>query len=427
MPGTSLQTLLEQGWRPSVDEIRDIARQALELLVYLHGLDPPVLHRDIKPANLLRDAQGRISLVDFGAARHGLLRSSSVTVAGTFGYLAPEQFCGHALPASDLYALGTTLIHLLSCRHPAELPREGLQLRFRDYVQADLDLLDWLELLVDAEPEMRPSSAAQALELLDRPHFLGPHPLVEATPWPRIRSLRQGEWLVLDIGAAGWKALLLGLLWLDGPALLLAAASFWLGAALHNFYFAFILIPLFFWIFIGTSLMFEWGFNRRQLWLNKEKLYVMTKPVKKLENTNLNDVCLPEKIDLPLGKGSVPGILPLGTIQFLQLMIDPLPEGLNSETLRHPLVKLLARLPCTRLQARSDITYHYNTPTGSVQLGIPLTPGLTLAQARWIRRELLEYLLRYQPDAAARNTLLQLRDLEREEQAEQGLGKLYSS
>ena len=48
----------------------DVADQVLDILVYLHSQNPPVVHRDIKPANLILERHtGRIKLVDFGLAR----------------------------------------------------------------------------------------------------------------------------------------------------------------------------------------------------------------------------------------------------------------------------------------------------------------------------------------------------------------------
>ena len=49
--------------------MQQIAREVLDILVYLHGLSPPVLHRDIKPSNLILGEDQLIYLVDFGAVQ----------------------------------------------------------------------------------------------------------------------------------------------------------------------------------------------------------------------------------------------------------------------------------------------------------------------------------------------------------------------
>lgn len=58
--GNSLQQLLAAGKHFTKSQVRSIATGILEILTYLHGLNPPVLHRDIKPSNLIwgEDEQG---------------------------------------------------------------------------------------------------------------------------------------------------------------------------------------------------------------------------------------------------------------------------------------------------------------------------------------------------------------------------------
>jgi serine/threonine protein kinase len=94
----------------------------LDILEYLHARSPPVLHRDIKPANVILRPDGAPVLVDFGAVRT-VFRAAAEggsTVVGTFGYMPFEQYMGQASPASDLYALGATLLHVITGRGPAE-------------------------------------------------------------------------------------------------------------------------------------------------------------------------------------------------------------------------------------------------------------------------------------------------------------------
>ncbi|MEY3329957.1 MAG: hypothetical protein RLZZ115_2840, partial [Cyanobacteriota bacterium] len=115
IPGSSLQDLLEKGHRFTEAKVKKIAKDILKILIYLHELSPPVLHRDIKPSNLILDGSEQIYLVDFGAVQaQASVTGVTFTVVGTSGYAPLEQFWGRAVAASDLYALGATLIHLLT-------------------------------------------------------------------------------------------------------------------------------------------------------------------------------------------------------------------------------------------------------------------------------------------------------------------------
>jgi serine/threonine protein kinase len=96
--GSSLYNLVQNGWHITEEEVKKIAIQILEILNYIHQLSPPVIHRDIKPQNLIRNENGNIYLVDFGAVQD-LYRNTlnlTGTIVGTFGYMSPEQFRGKA-------------------------------------------------------------------------------------------------------------------------------------------------------------------------------------------------------------------------------------------------------------------------------------------------------------------------------------------
>ena len=69
--GKSLNKLVEENFRTNEQQIKDIAEQILEILIYLHSLTPAVIHRDIKPQNIIRDKNGKVFLVDFGAVQIG--------------------------------------------------------------------------------------------------------------------------------------------------------------------------------------------------------------------------------------------------------------------------------------------------------------------------------------------------------------------
>ncbi len=167
IPGKSLQTLVEEGRRCSESDIYDWASQVLEILIYLHEQNPPILHRDIKPSNLILTPSHVVFLVDFGAVQSQWPQTGvSFTVVGTYGYTPLEQFGGQAVPASDLYSLGASLLHLLTGLPPAELAQPDLQLQFRDRITLSNHLATWLERMTAPALADRFDTARAALSAL---------------------------------------------------------------------------------------------------------------------------------------------------------------------------------------------------------------------------------------------------------------------
>jgi serine/threonine protein kinase len=121
--GPTLAARVENEGPLTGEEVERVLRRLLDLLSYLHGLNPPVIHRDINPKNLLLRSDGQVSLVDFGAIQDRLRAASSggSTTVGTLGYMPLEQLRGDARPASDLYALGVTMLVAASGKSPSDL------------------------------------------------------------------------------------------------------------------------------------------------------------------------------------------------------------------------------------------------------------------------------------------------------------------
>ena len=166
--GASLKELLVQGQKFTELQVEDIVIDTLEILIYLHGLNPPVLHRDIKPSNLIWSDRQEIYLVDFGAVQDkASAEGKTFTVVGTYGYAPMEQYGGRSVPASDLYGLGATAIHLLTGISPAELPQDDdLNIQFRDRSGASPQLIDWVQKMTAPSVKRRFTSAKEALEAL---------------------------------------------------------------------------------------------------------------------------------------------------------------------------------------------------------------------------------------------------------------------
>jgi serine/threonine protein kinase, bacterial len=110
--------VLEHG-TVSLAQAIDWMIQLCDILGYIHQQQPPLIHRDVKPANILvRAIDRRIFLLDFGAVKEiGTLGGTKI---GAPDYMAPEQNSGQPCTQSDLYAIGPTLIFLLTGRNPAD-------------------------------------------------------------------------------------------------------------------------------------------------------------------------------------------------------------------------------------------------------------------------------------------------------------------
>jgi hypothetical protein len=167
--GESLASLKKRGGLLSEPDVVRLLRDASEVLDYLQSRAPPVIHRDLKPGNVIRRPDGSFAFVDFGAVRAKLRSEGGSTIVGTFGYMAPEQFQGRALPASDVYAVGATALSLLTGQEPENLPHRGLAIDVRAALQgrASRPLVGALEQMLDPDPDRRAARIAPVLARLE--------------------------------------------------------------------------------------------------------------------------------------------------------------------------------------------------------------------------------------------------------------------
>jgi serine/threonine protein kinase len=137
------------------------------------------VHQDIKPENIvLRESDAQLVLIDLGAVRY-IDASQSLNseiqrgvqlypVIGTPGYQSAEQAEGRPNQTSDYYAIGRTLMHLLTGVHPTELPAsESGQLMWRDLTEVSAPLADLIDRLAAPNQIHRPSTAKDILGYLD--------------------------------------------------------------------------------------------------------------------------------------------------------------------------------------------------------------------------------------------------------------------
>ncbi len=162
--GESLDRILKESVHFTEEQAQETALQITDALCYLESRDPPVCHLDIKPSNLIRRPDGRIVLVDFGAAWK---EKTQRVRMGTDGYAAPEQYAPdkEADIRSDIYALGALLYRMLTGKTWSGF------LRGSQIPNCPEDLAAIVSRCLEEDPGMRFQSASslrQALELRQR-------------------------------------------------------------------------------------------------------------------------------------------------------------------------------------------------------------------------------------------------------------------
>jgi len=170
VPGADLEETRASGRLFATEEVMRIGRQLVDVLIYMHRRRPPIIHRDVKPRNIVLRPDGVPVLVDFGAVRNTVVDAAvgGATVVGTFGYMAPEQLRGHAEPASDVYALGATLLFMLTGRDPSDFDHEALKLDLRKDSGLSEPVVQLLEAMLEPAVEVRKSMMPQLVRGFDR-------------------------------------------------------------------------------------------------------------------------------------------------------------------------------------------------------------------------------------------------------------------
>jgi serine/threonine protein kinase len=152
-------------------------RQLAEILHYVHTHN--FIHRDIKPSNIIVRPNQSLALIDFGGARQttstyyakiGGRSLDLVTRVHTIGYTAPEQLNGKAIPQSDFFSLGKTLINALTGKEFRELPSDpetGELLWQQEAKHCDPPLLRFIEDLASQGMARRPKTSQEILNFLN--------------------------------------------------------------------------------------------------------------------------------------------------------------------------------------------------------------------------------------------------------------------
>ena len=152
LEGKTLKEWIEKG-QFSEDDVRSFLTYILPVLTYLHNKN--IYHRDISPDNIILGKRTKLPhLIDFGGVKKATVsalypHTNSETILHKRGYSPPEQYRDQCFPSSDLYALGVTVVAMLTRNlNPEELRDPNTwDWEWRSHVQTSVSPL--LEATID--------------------------------------------------------------------------------------------------------------------------------------------------------------------------------------------------------------------------------------------------------------------------------------
>jgi serine/threonine-protein kinase len=118
--GQTLEHLILREGALELTRALDFACQMCNAVDHAHRAG--VLHRDLRPGNMLVSESGMLKVTDFGTSRFLEIAAHGTTVIGSPPYMAPEQFYGKAVFASDVYSIGVTIYQMLTGSMPYDTP-----------------------------------------------------------------------------------------------------------------------------------------------------------------------------------------------------------------------------------------------------------------------------------------------------------------
>ena len=120
VPGETLEHVIMRDGALDLNHALDLTCQICNAVDHAHRAG--ILHRDLRPGNMLVSESGLLKVTDFGTSRFLEIAAHGTTVIGSPPYMAPEQFHGKAVFASDVYSVGVTMYQMLTGALPYETP-----------------------------------------------------------------------------------------------------------------------------------------------------------------------------------------------------------------------------------------------------------------------------------------------------------------
>ncbi|MCC7178726.1 MAG: protein kinase [Acidobacteria bacterium] len=120
VPGETLEAIIDREGALDLTRALDYTCQICNAVD--HAQKQGIIHRDLRPGNVLVTEHGMLKVADFGTSRFLEIAAHGTTVIGSPPYMAPEQFQGKAVFASDIYSLGVTMYQMLTGTLPYDTP-----------------------------------------------------------------------------------------------------------------------------------------------------------------------------------------------------------------------------------------------------------------------------------------------------------------
>jgi serine/threonine-protein kinase len=188
IPGETLEHVIARDGALDLSRALDYTCQIANAVDHAHRQG--VIHRDLRPANVLVSDNDQLKVADFGTSRFLEIAAHGTTIIGSPPYMAPEQFQGKAVFASDIYSIGVTMYQMLTGMLPYDTPSPAdLERLMRgDLVEAPRarnaavpgPINDIVMKALAPEVARRYQRAADLLEAI-----LGARKLVRRTPQPQ--------------------------------------------------------------------------------------------------------------------------------------------------------------------------------------------------------------------------------------------------
>ena len=193
--GQDLEQELEAKGKFEEAEVTEVLREMLHILKFVH--DRNYFHRDLKPSNIMRDRQGKLYLLDFGAVKQiaaGGSNSKKSTGIYSMGFAPPEQMLGEEIyPSTDLYALAVTCVNLLTGKAAETLYNSfDNVLEWQQFAPNISDRLkEIIEKMLLSAPSRRFQSATEVLDALEtsKANQISPTSLQSISPSPQQQTL----------------------------------------------------------------------------------------------------------------------------------------------------------------------------------------------------------------------------------------------